>query len=350
MLSCDHHDHSWKSLRYYVRPVEGGAKDVFLENALAGLFLSERDLRWHHLALVYDPARGVNIYTDGEDVSGKNSAGAFNYDSCRNGGVFYLGGKSTAVDAPFRGCLDEVKVFDKPFNIPQVRAVMRADAGALRVLPEGGAVAVDAGATLEVNGTDESFAALTGAGTLDLASGRLAITSTNTFAGTLAGDGTLVLPAGAELTLGQDPSGFTGYFEMAGGALVLPAGVTSVPATFRPLAHGHGGCLRAVRHHAAQGHSLRRRHGDVAVADGHGHVGDRPGRGGGGQRHGRPRRALDGHEPWREQACALRDCGRRVLLPGLRCRHDGDLPLIASSRAAYFSRVARRPRCARECK
>ena len=103
------------------------------------------------------------------------------------------------------------------------------------MLPEGGAVAVDAGATLEVNGTDESFAALTGAGTLDLASGRLAITSTNTFAGTLAGDGTLVLPAGAELTLGQDPSGFTGYFEMAGGALVLPAGVTSVPATFRPL-------------------------------------------------------------------------------------------------------------------
>ena len=126
-------------------------------------------------------------------------------------------------------------MFDKPFNIPQVRAVMRADAGALRVLPEGGAVAVDAGATLEVNGTDESFGALTGAGTLDLASGRLAITSTNTFAGTLAGDGTLVLPAGAELTLGQDPSGFTGYFEMAGGALVLPEGVTSIPATFRPL-------------------------------------------------------------------------------------------------------------------
>ena len=235
MLSCDHHDHSWKSLRYYVRPVEGGAKDVFLENALAGLFLSDRDLRWHHLALVYDPARGVNIYTDGEDVSGKNSAGAFNYDSCRDGGVFYLGGKSTAVDASFRGCLDEVKVFDKPFNIPQVRAVMRADAGALRVLPVDGAVAVDAGATLEVNGTDESFGALTGAGTLDLASGRLAITSTNTFAGTLAGDGLLVLPAGAELTLGQNPTNFTGVFEMAGGALVLPEGVTSIPATFRPL-------------------------------------------------------------------------------------------------------------------
>ena len=235
MLSCDHHDHSWKSVRYYVRAEVGSAKDVVLENALAGLLLSERELRWHHLALVYDPVRGVNVYVDGEGVSGKNSSGAFNYDSCRDGGVFYLGAKSSAPGAPFRGCLDEVKVFDKAFNIPQVRAVMRADAGALRVLPADGAVAVDAGATLEVNGTDESFSSLTGAGTLDLASGRLAITSTNTFAGTLAGDGLLVLPAGAELTLGQNPTNFTGVFEMAGGALVLPEGVTSIPATFRPL-------------------------------------------------------------------------------------------------------------------
>jgi len=210
-----------------------GTKDINMENALTSLRHAEPDLRWHHLALVYDPARGVHNYVDGEDV-GKNDGTAFTYDSCREGGVFYLGAKSSAPGVRFRGCLDEVKVFDKAFNIPQIRAVMRADAGALRVLPAGGAVAVDAGATLEVNGTDESFGALTGAGTLDLASGRLAITSTNTFAGTLAGDGLLVLPTGAELTLGQNPTNFTGVFEMAGGSLVLPAGVTSVPATFRP--------------------------------------------------------------------------------------------------------------------
>ena len=234
MLSCQADADRWKTVRYYVRKEAGGAVDFKVENQLAGLFLSERDLRWHHLALVYDPARGVNIFVDGEDVE-CNSIGAFDYDSCRDGGVFYLGAKSTGPNAVFKGCLDEVKVFDKPFNIPQVRAVMRADAGALRVLPADGAVAVDAGATLEVNGTDESFSALTGAGTLDLASGRLAITSTNTFAGALEGNGTLVLPAGAELTLGQNPTNFTGYFEMAGGALVLPAGVASIPATFRPL-------------------------------------------------------------------------------------------------------------------
>ncbi|MBP3848115.1 MAG: hypothetical protein J6D22_00040, partial [Pyramidobacter sp.] len=130
MLSCQADADRWKTVRYYVRKEAGGAVDFKVENQLAGLFLSERDLRWHHLALVYDPARGVNIFVDGEDV-GCNSKGAFNYDSCRDGGVFYLGGKSTAVGAPFRGCLDEVKVFDKPFNIPQIRAVMRADAGAL---------------------------------------------------------------------------------------------------------------------------------------------------------------------------------------------------------------------------
>lgn len=235
MYSYHHDGEMWNGVRCYVRGENGtGTKDINMENAVTSLRHAEPDLRWHHLALVYDPARGVHNYVDGEDV-GKNDGTAFTYDSCRAGGVFYLGAKSSAPDVKFRGCLDEVKVFNKAFNIPQIRAVMRADAGALRVLPAGGAVAVDAGATLEVNGTDETFGALTGAGTLDLASGRLAITSTNTFAGTLAGDGLLVLPAGAELTLGQNPTNFTGVFEMAGGALVLPAGVTSVPATFRPL-------------------------------------------------------------------------------------------------------------------
>ena len=236
MYSYHHEVAMWNGVRCYVRGMNNtGTKDINLENGLVGLRYSESDLRWHHLALTYDPLRGVHNYVDGEDV-GKNDGNAFTHDSCREGGVFYLGAKTTAPTVAFRGCLDEVQVFDKALNVSQVRAVMRADAGALRVLPEGGAVTVDTGATLEVNGTDESFASLTGAGTLDLASGRLSITSTNTFAGTLVGDGLLVLPTGSELTLGENPTNFTGYFEMAGGSLVLPSGVTSIPATFRPLA------------------------------------------------------------------------------------------------------------------
>ena len=67
-------------------------------------------------------------------------------------------------------------------------------------------------------------------------SGRLALAGTNTFAGTLTGNGTLKLPEDAELTLGANPTGFTGYFEMAGGALALQEGVTRVNATFRATA------------------------------------------------------------------------------------------------------------------
>lgn len=233
MLSYWHDGRMWNDVRAYVKSTDGAA-DLDLGNKLTTLRQAETDLMWHHLALVYSPSAGVFTYVDGEDTTVKHN-GAFTYNSCRDGGVFYIGAKSTAPGVPFYGCLDEVKVFDEILNIPQLRAVMRADAGALNALPEGGDVAVDAGAVLEVNGTDESFAALTGEGTLDFTSGRLEITTTNTFAGTLSGNGTIVLPAGAELTLGTDPAGFTGYFEMAGGALVLPEGVTSVPATFLPV-------------------------------------------------------------------------------------------------------------------
>ena len=160
----------------------------------------------------------------------------FTNDSCRSGGVFYLGAKSTALAAPFRGVLDEVRVFDRELNIPQIRAVMRADMGGVHVLPKGGALSVAAGATLEVNGTDETASTIAGAGTLDFISGRLTLTGPSSFAGTLKGDGTVVLPAGASLTVGTDPQDFTGYVEMAGGAFGLPAGVTSIPATFRMTA------------------------------------------------------------------------------------------------------------------
>ena len=178
---------------------------------------------------------GVRNYVDGQYVEGFSANGAFTSDSTRDG-FFYLGAKSTATWARFRGALDEVKVFDQALSVHQIRATMRADAGGARVLPAGGAVTVAEGATLEVNGTDEEASHISGSGTLDLVSGRLALAGTNTFAGTLVGDGTLMLPAGADLTLGADPAGFTGYFEMAGGALALPEGVTRVNATFRATA------------------------------------------------------------------------------------------------------------------
>ena len=97
-------------------------------------------------------------------------------------------------------------------------------------------MSVAAGATLAVRGSDETVGALTGDGTVDLVSGRLTVTNAvSTFTGALAGDGTLRLEAGAELTLAQAPTAFTGYVELAGGALTLPDETGKIPATFRVL-------------------------------------------------------------------------------------------------------------------
>jgi len=232
----DVNDRTW-SARCYVRKQGGlGAIDLCAGTTVPGLHDCDASQRWHHVATTYHPSVGVRNYVDGQFVDGFSANGAFTSDTTRDGGYFYLGAKSTATWARFRGALDEVKVFDQALSVHQIRATMRAAAGGARVLPAGGAVTVAEGATLEVNGTDEEASHISGSGTLDLVSGRLAIAGTNTFAGTLAGDGTLMLPAGAELTLGADPAGFTGYFEMAGGALALPEGVTRVNATFRATA------------------------------------------------------------------------------------------------------------------
>lgn len=205
-------------------------------NTLPGMRDGDPDLRWHHYAVTYSKGRGISTYIDGIRVDDLCRNTVFTNDSCRSGGVFYLGAKSTALAAPFRGALDEVRVFDRELNIPQIRAVMRADMGGVHVLPKGGALSVAAGATLEVNGTDETASTVAGEGTLDFISGRLTLTGASSFAGTLKGEGTVVLPAGASLTLGTDPQDFTGYVEMAGGAFGLPAGVTAIPATFRMTA------------------------------------------------------------------------------------------------------------------
>lgn len=236
MLSYWHDEsapHGFATPRCYVGGVNG-AVDKNGDAVLPGLREAAPARRWHHYAVVYDPAAGIRTYVDGVHQPALSQNGAFATRAASAGNVFYLGAKTTALDATFRGALDEVKVYAAALDARQVRAVMRADAGALHVLPEGGAVAVAAGAALEVNGTDETVGALTGQGAVNLLSGALTLTNAvSAFEGTLAGDGTLRLAAGAAWTLARAPTAFTGYVELAGGALTLPEGVEAIPATFR---------------------------------------------------------------------------------------------------------------------
>lgn len=236
MLSYWHDEsapHGFATPRCYVGGVSG-AVDKNGDAVLPCLREASPARRWHHYAVVYDPKNGIRNYIDGVYLPAFSQDGAFATRAASAGNVFYLGAKTTMPDATFRGALDEVKVYAAALDARQIRAVMRADAGALRVLPEGGAVAVAAGAALEVNGTDETVGALTGQGTVNLRSGALTLTNAvSAFEGTLAGDGTLRLAAGAAWTLARAPTAFTGYVELAGGALTLPEGVEAIPATFR---------------------------------------------------------------------------------------------------------------------
>ena len=225
--------HGFATPRCYVGGVNGSFDRNF-ETVLTGLRDGEPLRRWHHYATVYDPEMGIRNYIDGVYLPEVSQNGAFATRAASAGNVFYLGAKATATAVPFRGALDEVKVFAAALDARQVRAVMRADAGDLHVLPQGGDVAVVEGATLEVNGTEETLGALSGNGTVDLVSGTLALTNAvSAFDGTLTGEGTLRLAAGADLTLATAPTAFTGYVELAGGTLTLPGGVRTIPATFR---------------------------------------------------------------------------------------------------------------------
>ncbi|MGN0852932.1 MAG: LamG-like jellyroll fold domain-containing protein [Kiritimatiellia bacterium] len=243
MLSY-HYDPSYgmSTLRQYARKDNGNGVDQCFWDYLTGLRSGEERLRWHHYATTYDPAVGLRTYIDGEAIGGASSA-AFTTPALESGCIFYLGMKSTAYDASaakyaiyFTGALDEVKVYDAALDLQQIRTVMRADAGKLRILPEGGAVTIAADAALVVSGTQETFGPLAGDGTLNLSGGCVTLTNgTSTFTGPVIGSGVLRLPSGTSLALAQRPDDFNGVFEMAGGTLDLPDASTPVPAMFRTV-------------------------------------------------------------------------------------------------------------------
>ncbi len=149
------------------------------------------EMRWHHFAISYDPVLGLNTYIDGQRSSGFSKAGKLT--SQRTATTFYLGLKPTALTHPFRGRLDEVKVYDVALTKAQVRAAIRAERHqGTRVLPEGTAVTVDAGATLAVDGGEHGISSLSGAGSVTLAPyARLNLSAPGDFTGTVTGEGVI---------------------------------------------------------------------------------------------------------------------------------------------------------------
>ena len=165
---------------------------------------SPDELRWHHFAISYDPVRGLNTYMDGQRAASFSSAGQHT-NRRTDGAIFYLGLKPTALTHPFRGRLDEVKVYDAALTKAQVRAAIRAERHqGSRVLPEGTAVTVDAGATLAVDGGVHGISSLSGAGSVTLAPyARLNLSAPGGFTGTVTGDGVVGIADNAVVEFGD---------------------------------------------------------------------------------------------------------------------------------------------------
>lgn len=99
-------------------------------------------------------------------------------------------------------------------------------AGTLRLsggnaLSDTGTVDVAAGATLDLNGTDETIGALTGAGTITTGAGSITLSNpgASTFTGTLSGTGTLSVASGVTL---KGTGTYSTPVEVLSGAVIAP--------------------------------------------------------------------------------------------------------------------------------
>ena len=226
-MSAYRYDMPWRA-RLYMKKSDGNAVDAGGNRDFLMAMSGPDGLRWHHFAIVYDPAAGVKTYVDGHQVPDLSSESAFT-NARTAGGSFYLGAKPTSLTQPFRGCLDEVKVYAAALSTAQVRAALRAEQGeGTRILPAGTDMTVDSGAKLSIGAGEQTVSSLAGGGMVSIAKGaRLTASDFSGFSGTVVGPGTLGVADGTTLAFGDGSAPVL----VSAGTIALGAGVT-VNATF----------------------------------------------------------------------------------------------------------------------
>ena len=200
-------DLPWRP-RVYIMKNNGSAADSKFGNQEILLPPSAPDaMRWHHFAVVYDPRNGVTTYIDGQYVADGRLEGMFT-NVRTDEGTFYLGLKANALEHPFRGRLDEVKVYAAALSKAQVRTALRAEQGqGMRVLPASTPLTVDAGARLAVEVGEQSVSSLAGGGTVSIATNACLTASVfSNFTGTVTGTGTFGIADGSILDFGDGSS------------------------------------------------------------------------------------------------------------------------------------------------
>ena len=188
----------------------------YVSTPISGSFT---DGTWRHVAVTYNPATGTRtFYVDGAVLSSQVlvSTRAVSLDK-----PFYLGiGKYSN---NFKGKMDDVMVFDTELSQADIARLAGQRTGAaapVAYTPAGGTIRLEADATISFRHAEESFASISGRGTLGLYDDSVATiapaANTTNEVGRLAGDGTLVKNGAGTLALSR--------LQDAGGKLDVRAG------------------------------------------------------------------------------------------------------------------------------
>lgn len=192
---------------------------------------------WHFVALV-DNAGTKTLYVDGHaDTLAANSWGT----AAGTGGQMWIGGSADTGDGVVtmtNGLIDEVFVFNRALSLADVQSLTNANSILNhQVLPPATAVTLNAGATLDLGGFNQTIGSLSGvngsgvwlSSTTNADTLKVGNSSSTTFAGSIGGNGSVTKAGAGTLTL----SGVNSY----SGATTLNAG---------PVAFGQSNNSNAV--------------------------------------------------------------------------------------------------------
>ena len=167
--------------------------------AITGLSPDPKDGNWHHIAVTWDGAT-QKFYLDGDFVTSVGRTG-LNAQP-----VNFVIGKTTA-DVNFKGWLDNVQIANRALENDEIGILYAQTGAAENLLPVETSLSVSQGAVVDLNGTSQALAGLSGSGRLTSSSAEPVALTVDTpggvqeFAGSIDGEivlekvgaGTLVL-------------------------------------------------------------------------------------------------------------------------------------------------------------
>ncbi len=123
---------------------------------IAGINPNPKDGNWHHIAITWDGAT-QKFYLDGSFVTSIGRTG-LNAQPAN-----FVIGKTTA-DVNFKGWLDNVQIANRALASDEIGILFSQTGAAENLLPVGTSLNVTQGAVVDLNGTSQTLAGLSGAG------------------------------------------------------------------------------------------------------------------------------------------------------------------------------------------